>query len=174
LGRWVNRDPIGEEGGLNLYGFVGNNSIGRIDLYGLLCKEDIGPDKLEYSCHCGWIDWEHAVPTNFTEIDKGPLWGEKGLQGTTGWMLSQKEGVLIRAGQIMDRDIPFVGKRTIGGIWRYYFVSDEVLNNDELRKSVALGIWQEVSMIFEEYQGGSRFLQLNFQALQRMISPQIR
>jgi len=35
LGRWINRDPIEEEGGLNLDNFVGNNSIGRIDPFGL-------------------------------------------------------------------------------------------------------------------------------------------
>jgi RHS repeat-associated protein len=34
-GRWLARDPIGEEGGLNLYGSVGNNPIGRIDPSGL-------------------------------------------------------------------------------------------------------------------------------------------
>jgi len=33
---WPSRDPIGEEGGLNLYGFVGNSPIGRWDLLGLL------------------------------------------------------------------------------------------------------------------------------------------
>ncbi len=27
LGRWINRDPIGERGGVNVYGFVGNGSI---------------------------------------------------------------------------------------------------------------------------------------------------
>ncbi|MDF7802216.1 RHS repeat-associated core domain-containing protein, partial [Pontiellaceae bacterium B1224] len=26
-GRWLNRDPIGEDGGVNLYGFCGNNGI---------------------------------------------------------------------------------------------------------------------------------------------------
>jgi len=31
LMRWLNRDPIGEEGGLNLYGFCGNNAIVEID-----------------------------------------------------------------------------------------------------------------------------------------------
>ncbi len=35
LQRWPNRDPIGEAGGINLYGFVGNNPVSRIDPYGL-------------------------------------------------------------------------------------------------------------------------------------------
>jgi RHS repeat-associated protein len=35
LGRWLNRDPVGEKGGFNLYGFVGNNPANRIDPYGL-------------------------------------------------------------------------------------------------------------------------------------------
>jgi len=34
-GRWINRDPIEEEGGLNLYGFVGNDGVNRWDLLGL-------------------------------------------------------------------------------------------------------------------------------------------
>ena len=35
LQRWPNRDPIGERGGLNLYGYVGNNPINKFDPYGL-------------------------------------------------------------------------------------------------------------------------------------------
>ena len=34
-GRWMSRDLIGEEGGLNLYGFTGNNAVHRIDPLGL-------------------------------------------------------------------------------------------------------------------------------------------
>ena len=34
-GRWPSRDPIGEEGGVNVYGFVGNAAIQRIDILGL-------------------------------------------------------------------------------------------------------------------------------------------
>ena len=34
LMRWLNRDPIGEEGGLNLYGFCGNNVVANIDAFG--------------------------------------------------------------------------------------------------------------------------------------------
>ena len=34
LGRWISRDPIGEQGGINLYGYVGNNSINLVDPFG--------------------------------------------------------------------------------------------------------------------------------------------
>lgn len=35
VGRWINRDPIGEEGGLNLYGYVHNNPTNLVDPLGL-------------------------------------------------------------------------------------------------------------------------------------------
>ena len=35
LGRWINRDPIGEAGGLNLYNMLKTNAISQIDQYGL-------------------------------------------------------------------------------------------------------------------------------------------
>ena len=34
-GRWPSRDPIGEQGGVNLYGFVGNDGVGRVDVLGM-------------------------------------------------------------------------------------------------------------------------------------------
>ncbi|MFN4874211.1 MAG: RHS repeat-associated core domain-containing protein [Akkermansiaceae bacterium] len=33
-GRWPSRDPIEEEGGINLYGFVGNDGVNKIDMLG--------------------------------------------------------------------------------------------------------------------------------------------
>ena len=33
-GRWPSRDPIEEKGGVNLYGFMGNDGINRIDILG--------------------------------------------------------------------------------------------------------------------------------------------
>jgi RHS repeat-associated protein len=35
LGRWLNRDPIGENGGMNLYAFIGNRACSDIDILGL-------------------------------------------------------------------------------------------------------------------------------------------
>jgi RHS repeat-associated protein len=34
-GRWLNRDPIGEAGGANLYGMVGNSPVNQVDVLGL-------------------------------------------------------------------------------------------------------------------------------------------
>ena len=35
MGRWINRDPIGESGGVNLYAMCGNNSINVVDRLGM-------------------------------------------------------------------------------------------------------------------------------------------
>ena len=35
-GRWLSRDPIGEKGGVNLYGFVENDPLNNVDYIGLL------------------------------------------------------------------------------------------------------------------------------------------
>ena len=35
LSDWLSRDPIGENGGINLYGFVGNDPLNQIDFLGL-------------------------------------------------------------------------------------------------------------------------------------------
>ncbi len=37
---WPSRDPIGEEGGLNLYAFVSNDGINSIDVLGLSKKRN--------------------------------------------------------------------------------------------------------------------------------------
>jgi len=42
LGRWINRDPIGERGGVNVYEFVFNNTVNRRDYLGFFDGEDAG------------------------------------------------------------------------------------------------------------------------------------
>ena len=44
MGRWISRDPIGESGGLNLYGYVGGNVVGAVDPLGLW----------QFSLNIGW------------------------------------------------------------------------------------------------------------------------
>ena len=38
LSRWINRDPIGENGGVNLYAYVENSPVGSTDPEGLAPK----------------------------------------------------------------------------------------------------------------------------------------
>jgi RHS repeat-associated protein len=38
LQRWLNRDPIGERGGINLYQFVYNSPLSELDIYGFATK----------------------------------------------------------------------------------------------------------------------------------------
>jgi len=40
-GRWPNRDPLQEKGGLNLYGFIGNNPINNFDGLGMASPEQL-------------------------------------------------------------------------------------------------------------------------------------
>lgn len=38
-GRWPSRDPIEENGGVNLYGFVGNDGVTQVDIVGLFIEK---------------------------------------------------------------------------------------------------------------------------------------
>lgn len=51
-GRWLNRDPIAERGGLNLYTFVHNNPLDIVDILGLSCRE-IGSYKFGLTAPAG-------------------------------------------------------------------------------------------------------------------------
>ena len=51
-GRWLNRDPIAESGGLNVYGFVKNAAIEHLDPTGNQCVVDVTAYPLGGSSAC--------------------------------------------------------------------------------------------------------------------------
>ena len=52
LGKWLSVDPIGEEGGLNLYGYVRGNSLNLRDPYGLDPDLNLNPHGLSEGGGC--------------------------------------------------------------------------------------------------------------------------
>ncbi len=63
LGRWVNRDPIGEDGGENLYGFVHNQPPRFIDMLGTAAlKERNGVLYYVPEGYFGRNLWKMAIP----------------------------------------------------------------------------------------------------------------
>jgi RHS repeat-associated protein len=97
VGVWPNRDPIGERGGLNLYGFVRNNPISRIDHHGL-SDENSPSGKL-----CTRVQ---GTPEGFTDMVEGKpevahtYKGEYKIAGPTG----------NGEGDDADIQIPYMGE----------------------------------------------------------------
>ena len=53
--KWLNRDPIGENGGLNLYAYAGNNPISGIDPLGLSVSWSSNADKQAVIATIGYL-----------------------------------------------------------------------------------------------------------------------
>jgi len=67
-GRWLNRDPIEEQGGVNLYAFAGNAPVSYVDILGLD----------QYYENYGGPEWTNGEPdpSSGTPSDKvGPPYG---------------------------------------------------------------------------------------------------
>jgi RHS repeat-associated protein len=80
LGRFINRDPIAEQGGLNLYGFVGNNPTTRFDVLGMRyimkCNNTHG-NALTHTT-CWWEDEDGHGADHSTDGPKITLTDNKG------------------------------------------------------------------------------------------------
>jgi RHS repeat-associated protein len=77
LGRWINRDPIGELGGINVYGFVRNSPLGNLDKLGLSCVK-------VYTFRSGGMlagSWKQAKTEEDVEVSYRNLRGELGAFG---------------------------------------------------------------------------------------------
>jgi RHS repeat-associated protein len=76
-GRWLNRDPIEESGGVNLYGFVGNNPISRWDKLGLDSDEGGLGGRPNYNLPWGTEKPDPAVVAQAATICEGYPQGTK-------------------------------------------------------------------------------------------------
>ena len=84
LQRWLNQDPLGEDGGLNLYQFTSNNPANRVDVFGLQGVPA--------------LDSQSANPVLATELARE----EQGLSGTCN-LASKLARNLARAGRAVPK-----------------------------------------------------------------------
>jgi RHS repeat-associated protein len=108
LGRWINRDPIGEIGGVNLYTFVQNQTINALDLFGLSAL----PKDLDEPCtevaDKGNVKTITSVKT-WSAAKEQPDWEAKGKNATKmGLGFIQTGGKLVTgaAGKVTDLAVP--------------------------------------------------------------------
>jgi RHS repeat-associated protein len=75
-GRWLSRDPIGEMGGVNLYGYVGGNPVNAIDPDGRIPIVGIGLRLLAV--------FMPMIDLQMMAVDDVPGWGGKSCSFTEG------------------------------------------------------------------------------------------
>jgi RHS repeat-associated protein len=112
-GRWLSRDPIGEGGGIGLYGFVGNNPISFVDLLGLALYAFDGTGT-DYSAGSNIrILYDIYDGRRFYYAGVGSSVGTKAIGGLTGFggrgILEAAYMDFIRAVQAGDGYVDIIG-----------------------------------------------------------------
>ena len=136
LGRWLTRDPIGEEGGTNVYSFVSNNPINQLDALGMASFSQVMKGGLFYTWDLGWIDKTHA-----------------GLDGMINKTLREAWEKIEKApaGRSVTVDLVMnQGKPLLRGIARRYCI--KVGRTSKKKKGQLLFAWKEISELFEGLQ----------------------
>jgi RHS repeat-associated protein len=81
-GRWPSRDPIEEEGGINLYGYVGNDGVNMLDILGL---QEIDGCQILEDCEKGCAGapfFDKCVLDCYTAVSSGEI--PSGLEWLSG------------------------------------------------------------------------------------------
>lgn len=83
LQRWLNKDPIGEQGGINLFGFVFNDPMYWVDHYGECPNAGEGAEAEEGTAEAGLEETAGEGAAELGAADLGPI----GLAALGGWSL---------------------------------------------------------------------------------------
>ena len=79
--RWLTRDPIEEQGGLNLYAFCGNDGVNRFDMLGCSSRSVPTPKEVrEHTIRSHRNAWLIFASTYWCNLWLSPLWLRHSLQ----------------------------------------------------------------------------------------------
>ncbi len=92
IGRWTNRDPIAEMGGVNLNGFIANNSQNEWDLLGL-CGEFMEPPSEGTYSYLEFLRWLHKN-SNMNPVRDMAKQYRRGCVGVVAVELGLSDGIL--------------------------------------------------------------------------------
>jgi RHS repeat-associated protein len=107
VGRWVSRDPMGEEGGFNIYSQSENNSLNRFDLFGLWSAIVRDPSQSRAPTCADKGDTIRTLASS-VKLDENEAFGENGwLKDSQGYSVSD-----IKEGQTYT--VPNVGVISLG------------------------------------------------------------
>jgi hypothetical protein len=76
-GRWPSRDPIGEEGGINLYGFVENDGVNRLDYLGQFGLSYTPPPNSSVTPFELGIEWLTGLGPRHRDFKDGDAFAEQ-------------------------------------------------------------------------------------------------
>lgn len=95
-GGWLSRDPIEEAGGINLYGFVGNDPVNNIDPFGLYEEDGLALAGIKEKR--GYIDRSGRMVIEWRE---GQSDGLRFSEGLATIRIGEKEGFIDKTGEIV-------------------------------------------------------------------------
>jgi len=142
LGRWINRDPIEEDGGLNLYAFCKNDPINKYDYLGLLEQFT-----LKLNCNQYEMLMHRTVTTNATsEVYKSygySVFSGKDCHRNNPKSVAEKDKGPIPTGTYYIVDRPAGGRNFIRNYqrrdWFALFRNDGVIDDQTIINGVTRG-----------------------------------
>jgi RHS repeat-associated protein len=120
-GRFISCDPIEESGGLMLYGYCGNEPVGRRDLLGMACCADKEYAPEAQCCCDGKVESKTEQKTgiikrcvkDWTGIITGHCWMQEG-KWSAGFYMSFKNGEIPlpygKPGTVFSPDVGYEGR----------------------------------------------------------------
>ena len=135
LGRFINRDPIEEQGGINLYSFVGNNSINAWDYLGMLIldqttldaiynatwwlDEGIDGNAIDAGRNAVWSSMQGVAPTGSTQSEVDSFTASSNASAAATWAAYQSgiaEWSALSIGPKGDNGFSYTGSIESGGL----------------------------------------------------------